>query len=725
VKIDTMESFGNRTETGRSPATPNEHLQLSIEADGDGAGLAITDPIERHRIRLSTPTPVSATPADPTDFWFPADAAVRIRTDRIDLRSVVSVCVRDDDGRMLAQTEHFAAESFDRGTYSVELFTPIKVYLRVSAPLAVYSDAERTTIEFGEETTVLVGARSHHKRPAARITAPDDPRSIMEAMSYLGSALKTTTVERSYPTLRGHPPVIERGETLEIPDGLETPDSGITVELPAEYGYLYVAASLVYYLGATVREGPIPRIVTEGGFEHRLDSYRGFEGEVERVLKQAFFLDCVTRTEGYYEVDLHERRAVEAELDLDFADLYDRSLAEQLEAYLDVPYEAVEAHVPEWKLTAHVTPTAENLELLPFVANDLAVVRTPRSRPAASSTVQASAVDEFLRASRPDGAPAVGDDFTRSVSSAGSTPKREYVQPEAADSLEQAWFGDGTPVGASKGSIQAYRNRLNREPNEGDIGITVVCNDTRMAAERDVVEAVYGSREELPFEVRMHYDLTVEELRDVLAVETDFLHYIGHIDGDGFQCADGALDVAAVDEVGTDAFLLNACQSYEQGSQLIDAGAIAGIVTLNDVVNSGAVKIGSTLAHLMNRGFPITSALELARDGSVIGNDYIVVGDGGLAIAKSQGGLANVGAISRAGESFEFEFRTFLTSEVGMGTLVIPHLPDVSTHYLGSGTVDTFALTQAELEDFLSIEDIPVLIDGTLRWSSSVDLTKF
>ncbi|SFG09190.1 hypothetical protein SAMN04488063_1396 [Halopelagius inordinatus] len=715
-----MDQFGGRTETGAS----NEHLQLSFRTTDEGTGLLAADPIERHQFRLSTPNPVSPTASDPSEFSFPADAAVRIRTDRIDLQTVVSVCVRDDAGEMLARTEHFAEESFGPGTYSVELFAPIKLYLRVTGPFSVSSDADRTTIDFGEETAVLVGGRSNHERPAATITTPDDPRAVMDAMSYLGSALKTTTVERSYPTLRGHPPLIERGDRFEVPDGLEAPDTGVTVELPAEYSYLYVAAPLVYYLGATVKEGQTPRIVTDEGFVYDLDTPAGFEVEVERVLKRAFFLDCLTRTEGYYEVDLHERRAVEDELDVEFAELYDRSLPAQLETYLGVSHGVVADHVPEWKLTAHIAPTAENVEVVPFAANDLAVVRTPRSTPTTSPAAQASAVDEFLRTAGPTGGRAspVGD-FTRSATPPGAAPDREYVRPERTDSIEQAWIGEGTPVGASKASLQAYRNRLDREPNEGDIGITVVCNDPKMAEERDVVEGVYGSREELPFDVRMHYDLSVAELRDVLAADTEFLHYIGHIDDGGFQCADGALDVSAVDDVGTDAFLLNACQSYEQGTHLVDAGAIAGIVTLNDVVNGGAVKIGQNLCRLLNSGFPVRSALEIARDDSVIGNDYIVVGDGSFSVTQVQAAFPNSCTITRRAENrVAVDYRIYPGSANGMGALVKPFLPGNEQHYIASGSVDVFELTESELAEFLSLENVPIISDGGLRWSSTTSV---
>lgn len=682
-------------------------LELSFGTPDDGDGLVVRDPIERHRFRFATPSPVSPEPADSSRFWFPADAAVSLRTDRIRLPLVVAVIVRDDRGNMLAETEHFADETFPSGSYSLELCAPIKIYLRVEGEVTVVSDAARTELRFGEETTVFVGARSRHKRPAATITTTSEPRDMMAGVSAFGSALKTTTPERSYPSLRGHPPLLELGNELDIPPGVEPNRTGVTIELPADYRHVYVAAPLAYYLGAEVVEGPVPRIVTDDGFEHRLDTTRGFEREVERALKQCFFLDCITRTEGFYEVDLHERRAVESHVDLDFADLYGRPLPDQLEAYLDVPWSTVADHVPGWKLTTHVAPTADNVELLPFATNDLAVVRTPRGSAAAESNVQASTAGEFFRNS-----------FTRGGADADAG--RSYVQPESTESLEQAWVGEGTPVGASKATVQAYQNRLSRTQAEGQIGITVVCNDQRMAAERDVVDDVYGSRRELPFDVRVEYDLTVAELRTVLEEGTKFLHYIGHIDDEGFDCPDGRLDVDALPSVAVDSFLLNACQSYEQGARLVEAGAIGGIVTLADVVNSGAVRMGCTLARLLNRGFPLQSALGVASDDSAIGDQYLVVGDGGLAIAQAENGTPNVCVIHRAGDGYELEYRTYPTTDRGMGSLVIPHLVDNSRSFLSSGTIATFEISRDELVRFLSLEDIPVKIDGELRWSSTI-----
>ncbi|MFD1599683.1 hypothetical protein [Halobellus rarus] len=725
-----MEGLGGRTTPAgeRAGSTGSNHLQIEFDSSTERTELEVSDPIERSQFVLSSPDPMRIREADPDAFRFPADGAVSVRTDRLDLETVVSVCIRDGGGNMIAQAEHFADETFPRGTYSVELFAPIKLYLRVDSSLRVVSDATQTRVEFGEETDVLVGARSHHKRPAATIRTTDRPRDAMRAVSLLGSALKTTSVERSYPTLRGHPPVIERGDRFEAPDGLEPPETDVTIELPETRRHVYVAAPLAYYLGATVVPGDSPRIVTEGGFSHDLDGPDGFEASVERVLKQTFFLDCLTRTEGYYEVDLHERRTLEPRLGLDFADLYDRSIGEQLEAYLGVPYEIVESEIPDWKLTAHVAPSTSNVEVLPFVANDLAVVTTPQSKPTAGSAVQANAVAEFVRGPpEPTATPSRVEEFTRSTSTRSrdartADAERTYVQPPETDSLEQAWLGTGIPIGASKASLQAYRNRLTREPIEGDIGITVVCNDPRMAEERDAVEAVYGSREELPFDIRTHYELTVAELRSVLAEETEFLHYIGHIDEDGFQCPDGALDVTSIETIGVDSFLLNACQSYEQGMELIERGAIAGIVTLSDVVNSGAVDIGRSLARLLNYGFPIRISLDLACRDSYIGSDYIVVGDGSFSVAQVQAMLPNMVKITKDTDQYLLEYVTYPAAEFGLGSLVSPYVPGNDRHYLSSGTIDTFRLSRGEAADFLSLENIPVLINQQLRWSDTVDL---
>lgn len=671
----------------------------------------VVDPIERNRMRLETPDSVSPTSIPTSEFPIPLDTAVSFRTDAVTLPVVVAVYVRNSEGDVVTQAEHFAYEELPAGEYLLDLAGPIKTYLQVAGPLTVRSDAERTSIELADEQVVRVGARSLHDSPAGTITTTDDPEDVMAALSAFSRALKTTDPERSFPTLRGHPPRVERGDILDIPRGLEAPETAVTVEVPASFEYIYPAASLAYYLGATLEPGPEPRIVTADGFEYALDGPDGFEEAVARTLKQVFVLDCVTRIDGYHDVDLQERTALQATVDVDFGSLYAASESDRLERYLTIDYADVEPCVPTWRLTADVPSSADPVEFIPYFVNDLALVRVRTDAAATDTGPQVEAVEEFLRS--PTGGAARGG---------VNDIEQQFVRPPPSDSMEQAWVGQGIPIGASKAMVSAFENRLDRKPTAGDITITVVCNDTEMADERDIVDEVYGSRENLPFDVRRYEHLTRDELREVLAAETEFLHYIGHIDEEGIECADGKLDVESISSTGVDAFLLNACSSYKVGMDLVEAGAIGGIVTLSDVLNSAAVTMGKTLARLLNVGYPLGVALDTARDESYAGGQYITVGDGGLAIAQPEYNLPDLMEVNAVCDDVvDMTYRTFLTTGFGLGTLMIPTVRDESYYYLApvEGGL-TYELSRDELQEFLD-EKTPIRYNGALHWADTFD----
>jgi hypothetical protein len=705
-------------DTEEEKEAPNDGVNVRFEPVEGVAGVEVVDPIDRHRYTLYTDNPVTAGSVDTMQFEYPVDAAVGFQTTGIDLATVVPGNVHGADGEVISTFDHTVDEPFESGTYSVELFTPIKLYIQVEGPFTIGTNLASTRLAFESPTRVQVGARSVHQRPAATVTVTTDPEAMMRAVSTFGSALKTTSPERSYPSLRGHPPAIELGEELDIPAGLQPPETGLRLELPPEEGLgaVYVVAPLAYYLGARVEPGPIPRLVSDDGeLDYALDRPLGFERTVEHMLKQVFFMDCLTRTEGGYSAGLHERTEFETTVDIDFGALYSASLPEQVAEYLEVPYEAVEPHLPEWKLTTHVAPNPTSVETLPFLVDDLAVVRSPRGATGRvdSPAAQSQAVNEFLR---------TGEEFTRSASASANVSN--LVSPESVDSLEQAWVGEETPFGASKATTQAYWNRLDRTAKQGDIDITVVCNDPEMASEEGVVEDAYGDRDELPFDVSLKRGLSPQELSEVLQEDTDLLHYIGHIDAEGFRCPSGYLDARELNRVGVDAFFLNACTSYEQGMALIDAGSIGGVVTLSDVINSGAVRIGSTMARLLNRGFPLNAALDIARDESLVGSQYTVVGDGGLAVTQAESGTPLLYDIRAAedGCGYEIELHAYPTGQFGMGTTFIPFLDESAESYLNAGRVDAFTLDTQECREFLNRENVPTRVDGQLRWSRDIEL---
>ncbi|MFB6167323.1 MAG: hypothetical protein ABEJ43_00570 [Haloferacaceae archaeon] len=689
----------------------NDGVSVSVTTRNDGPGLEVVDHVERHRFSLWTDDRVVPEPADSGAFYFPADTAVAVRATTVTVPSVVQTYVRDADGGMVAEIEQGSQSSLGAGTYDVEICGPMKIYLRVDGPLTVGAGPLGIQIDLDEKRRTLVGARTHHERPAATVTTTEDPRDVMRALSTFGSALKTTSPERSYPTLRGHPPLVELGASLDVPAGLDPPDTGIEVVLPPSLGDIYAATPLAYYLGATVVPGTEPRLVADSGVDRMLDRPTVERG-VREALEHVFLLDCLVRTEGYYTVDLHERRAVEERpgLDVDFARLYDLPPAERLAAYFEIPPAEVADLVPDWGFTTHVAPVPDHVEMLPFLANDLATVRTPEAEPARVTPSQAAATDAFFRST---------DGGTATRGTEGSSAP--YVRPESTDALEQVWVGDGTPLGATKALPEAYHNRLGRSAVEGDIDITVVCNDSAMTAESTVMDETYGDGVDLSVDVTVHENLTRTELRDALA-EGDFFHYVGHIDDRGFACADGPLDAASVDHVGVDAFLLNACTSFEQGAELVRAGAVAGLVTLDDVVNEQAVEMGRLLARLLNHGFPLTGALDVANEVQAIGDQYTIVGDGSLTLARTQGSAPNSPVVAGIEDTYEVEYNLYPTNRVGTGGLVNPYIGEGSEHYLFSSRIGAFEVDRDALADFLSAETRPVRIDGEIRWSDEMDL---
>jgi CBS domain-containing protein len=741
-------------------------FSVVFESLGSAAGIDVIDPIERRRRSFHTPGPVDPTPADADRFPFPVETAIAIETQSLSMPTAEQVIVRDADGQMIEEVEHGDARSFPDAEYVLEPTGIVRTYVRVDGGLSIGPDGHATVVDFGASTRVAIGSRSPHERPAATVQITPEPAGVLAAISTFGSALKTTSPERAFGSFRGHPPAIEVGEERSIPDGLEPPADDLHLEVPAEYRYALPVAPLAYYLGCPVQEGPEPRLVGDG-LEHRLegdglqdrpDADGSFEAGVRRTLERIFLLECVVRTDGIYRVDLHEREVLEERVDLEslvgrsMADLYEAPQSERIRAFLDVPHDLIADLVPDWHNAAHVAADVESVEALPYLVDDLAHVRVAEPEPVSSAVVESGGVQGLLRGGGADagavsggaaGSEAAGGDASgwirgggtrdgpggdtatvRGGSAAADTTFVNLAGDDVAgdvDAREETWVGEGTPVGATKAVTQAYRNRIGRTPTTGDIDISVICNADAMAEEGDVVESVYGSRADLPFDVTVHRDLTVEELADVLAEERDFLHYVGHIEDEGIECDDGLLDVGTLEHVGTDAFFLNACQSYEQGVQLIEAGAIGGIVTIRDVVNHGAVRIGRVVARLLDNGFPLRASLELAREESVVGSLYTVVGDGGLSIVQSEGGTP----LMLHAEPAESGYRMWLDfygAETGLGGVTHPHTASNDQYYLASGTSRTFEVDAAELAEFAQVGNSPLVYDGTLEWSDGFEL---
>ncbi|GAA0723988.1 hypothetical protein J2744_001232 [Halorubrum trapanicum] len=681
-------------------------MSIDIDPLREADGITVTDHIENTQFEVYTDRPVDPRPRPESDHYFPVDAGVAVETGSIEIPRVAVVETRAGDGTLLT---HGDCYTMPDGTYHVGINpAPTKLYLSFESGFSVSTTDRTTRIDLDTPGSVALGFRSLHQTPAGTITTPTDPESLMDAVSLLGSALQTTSPERSFPTLRGHPPLIEPGEEFRVPDRVEPVEGGIRIVVPPEYRYLYPVVSLAYYFAAEVVPGDAPRI--EGnGWTYPLEP--GFEARTAAVLRQSFHMDCLVRTEGFYPVDLHERETTD--LDLDWGRLYDLPLAERLGEYLDVPFEAVEPELPQWTLTTDVRPDPENVEMLPFVAGELSVVRSPETVTPVDDDegvgvgffggADRSAPQATRREIPADGVELDGGEFVRGGASAGAASARttrgagasadrgavsaqsEFVRPEPVDTVEHAWVGDGVPLDANKATLDAYHRRLEAgQVEQSRISVLVVCNDEQMREEGDVAD-LYGLRDMVQFDIEVRHDLSREEMRDALASDVDFLHYIGHVDDRGMQCAESYLDLTDEElEIGVSAFLLNACQSYQQGEALVHRGSRGGIVTLSDVANSPATTLGRIIARLMNSGFNLRTALHVAKRELITGQQYTVVGDGGTTICQSRSGSVVVLDISnRSSDSWELTAEMFPNGPYGKGSLTKINMSgETGNHYI-------------------------------------------
>lgn len=682
---------------GRTVARPDDAVPRFEATD---VGVTTVDPIERKRqVFLTDPAPPDVREVTPAAVPAPVERAVAVDADELSLPRLSVVLVRDGEWDLLTHLEEGADERFGPGEYVLDLSGPIKHYLHVRGTFRVRT-GEGTSFSFEPGTDVVLAARSKHERPATTLTVPPDPAGVREAISTFGAALKTTAPDRSWPNLRGHPPAVEVGDELSIPDGHGPPVPEIRIEVPTDYEHLFPVATLAYYLGARVvaADGGRPRIATESGFSYPLDE-GGFERAVERTVKQVVFLECLVRSEGIIQLPLHERRAVD--LGLDFERVYGQPPAVRLGSLLSVDYDRIADHVPDWSLTSYLAPRPGQVEMLPYVLDDLAVVRTKGDPPVGSRTSHAA-----------DGRADPG------VGTGG------FVQlDDDPGSIVEAWSGQGTPIGAGKLQPEAYRNRFDVEPDDPPIDVAVVCNDPAMDEELGV-ESVYGGAT-VPLDVSVYRSLSTTALRTLIdSGDVDFLHYIGHADREGLRCRDGRLDLHSLASTDLQAFFLNACASYNQAIALVEAGAIGGLATREDVVNTGAVEMGGTLARLLNTGYSLRAAVSLARETELLGRKYIVVGYGGHTLVQPKNDtITRYDVDPGEDESFRIASRGF-PGPIGIGGAFHPYHESFDYHLLGNRTPEV-ELTAEELTEFLNQGPVPVRIrdgDSRLVWSHQLDV---
>jgi hypothetical protein len=207
-------------------------------------------------------------------------------------------------------------------------------------------------------------------------------------------------------------------------------------------------------------------------------------------------------------------------------------------------------------------------------------------------------------------------------------------------------------------------------------------------------------------------------MENILKNPIDFLHFIGHCNKNGLECTNGMLSVESLDYCNLKTFFLNACGSHEQGLQLVDKGAIGGVVTRNKILDRDATRIGTEFARLAMHNFNLEYALQIAKKKSFTSYEYSVVGDGGYRLSQSLDLDPVITHIDQLSAD-QFSITTLVTSIRDIGRCYRSHLANDDIMKL-CGNSDHFTRSRSELVDYLSRASHPTIYNGTYYWSDDL-----
>jgi hypothetical protein len=605
---------------------------------------------------------------------YPADSGIAGRLRTLELDAPVADGTPPDG--QLPPGEHVVETVGDDGP---------TVAVRVEGPATLTTDGATTRLRFPDRRPVAIAAREPAPRPET-LTVPRTPSGLAAAVTAAGSRIPDGP-ERSLAPNRPHPPVVEYG-TVDQPSVGDRP---IDFRVPADLEHVLVAAPLAYYLGAAL--DPVPDAtplvsVPETGFEYAFSSLPSFGSEVADALRRVVHLDhCVREpaVEGALPLTVEDEPLDALGLDGDAA----RAVSPGVRYATFLEADGVD--LPEWHLSTYVEADYDRARALPALLERLSLVYPAEATEMSPRELVSAALDEFHR----------------------GVVSIDPLAPELGVGARHGWLADGEVVDAFKTTPRAYEHTRRRRPSGDALSVAVVLNDPAMDDELAVADAYRARSEAVPLSVEVHESLTATELARLFERELDFLHYVGHCDADGLRCTDGALSVDALDRAGPRAFFLNACGSYREGEALVEKGSLAGGVTLEEVFNEQATRVGTAFGRLVVSGFRIDRALSTARRQIRMGRDYATVGDGTTRIAPAVGEPA----ILSLEEAENGRYTLRYDADLGAGGV---YRDPFDGTVRPRGVAATTSLDRTATVDALRRHDGPVEFGGDLRSPAAV-----
>lgn len=494
--------------------------------------------------RIDTGSPPSLDSALESLFHFPVDAAASFTTSAFEIGQQNSVLLRDEAGNVVAEAAEEPYET-PRGTYYFEVSGPMKTYVRVPDTEITFEYTgtlyeSPVHVSLSGERTVSVGARSNHSQPEATITVPDDPVARMEAFSYLGSSIKEFSPERSWSTLRGHPPRIVRGEALDIPPSLSQPDTGITVTVPESHADVYRAAPLAFYFGASLEPGSEPTLHLPNGYTEPLRTPdRTLEESVEQIVSVSFMLDALVRQDGYIPIPIREYELVAPHVPFYPESLAEEPLADQILEYLEAPTEPVLDALPRRQVSAVLRPDPADVSLIPYLLDSMATI---------------------------------------SVAESDAVPSPATARNRHTNATAVGYSHSTVPPGGVALDDAAFERAVEEQPPVvGEAVVTIVTDDAQRA-ELLRSHLDHAPMRTLPERIDVTVDPTTAALRELFEVDADLVVLDLKVDEATVDCADGAIDLAELREFGPNVVVLDTDRTRSSAPRsVVDAGATTAL----------------------------------------------------------------------------------------------------------------------------------------------------
>lgn len=666
----------------------------------EGETLRVKDLLEQTELFVEADRTIDLSPALTDLFVFPVDRAVSFETESLYLSSHSEAQIRTIEGEFI---ETLAEESTHSvGNYLLDITGYVRTYIRVKNVeiwASGRTEDDSLRLEFDSPTTVTVGARSLHTRPEATITVPDDPTAAMEAVGYLGSSIKEFSSERSWSTLRGHPPRIRLGDRLDIPDALRQPETGVRISIPPTYSDLYRVAPLAFYLGATVEEGENPALHLDNGYTEPLTSGdRTLEDTATELLKRFLLLDSLVRTDGYIPSNRYEYDMLGPDLPFYPPNLYGKPLSAQLIEYLEVERSVLKPYYPGWSTTAVLRSDRKDVELLPYLAHMLSPICV--GGPSGDLRNGYSAVGEAGDGTATGGP--VPDGWVGWSGHSGS----------AADVSETT--SDPLASNAALLNVDTYENAFESPPAPSGEATAAFVTDNPTRARRWRRHLGELPIQDVPVEaVDVVSRPGCEKLRTLLSGDYDLVYVASASTSDAINCSDGQVDPTEVDDVGTRITVFESTCCVNTLETLVHQGGVAG-VEIDDPVPPGRLQM---FVALLGIGFPLGVSVRVAFGDESI--EVRIVGEPGHQLAYTVNRLAPYLVDFDPLESSEYDLtlQTFVSTTLRIGaewSLTVDWL-DKRQSLLGMCREDYGPVSADQLLELANLDDSVVQSQATPR----------